>query len=75
MCSVRFETLTAVAMKIVFWDIPSCIPLKFSRRFEGICVLALPASRIMVVSFVAYSTTLKVESTVFLRNVGLYPRR
>jgi hypothetical protein len=64
MCSIGFEILTAVAMKIIFWDITPCSALKFSRRFEVMCLLALLATRVMVVSLMAYSTALKTEATV-----------
>jgi hypothetical protein len=33
---VGFEVFTAVVMKsIIFWDITSCSPLSFNRRFGG----------------------------------------
>jgi hypothetical protein len=35
---VRFEVLTAVAMKSsIFWDISLCSPLNVNRRFGGTC--------------------------------------
>jgi hypothetical protein len=44
---VGFEVLLAVDMKSsIFWDTPPCSPLKFNKRFRGICRFHLLSRRI-----------------------------
>jgi hypothetical protein len=78
MSSAGSEVPTALTVKsTVFWDITTYIPLKVNRRFGGICrarnqlesVLRFPYA-FMLVSFSAYSPTLKMEA-ICLRNVDL----
>jgi hypothetical protein len=57
-----FEVLTAMVMKTsVFRDITSCNPLKVDRRSGGTWLQAVLAICFMLVSRVAYSSTLKLE--------------
>jgi hypothetical protein len=72
---VVFELLTVVVMKsTVFWDIMPCSPLKVNQRFRGAYHLHLQGRRIsrarnqwqaLLVSCVAYSSTLKMEVICF----------
>jgi hypothetical protein len=64
------EVLTAVVMKIsVFWDITPCSPLKPNWHFGGTCRHQPQGRRISqatcftLVSYLAYSLTLKMEAT------------
>jgi hypothetical protein len=56
--NVRFEVIPAVVKKRpVFWDVTPCSPLEVSRRFGGACAAVL-ATRSMLVSCLAYTSTL-----------------
>jgi hypothetical protein len=49
----------------IFWDIRPCSPLKVNRRFGGTCRQATSSGlyALMLVSFLACSSTLKIEVT------------
>jgi hypothetical protein len=76
---IASEVLTAVIMKCsVFWYIATCSPMKVNRSFEGTYRLHLHCRRIsqarnqreaggklnfLIVPYLAYSSTLKMEAT------------
>jgi hypothetical protein len=73
---VRFVVLTAViTYNSIFWDVTPCSPLKVNRRFGRTYLLHFQdrrlsqgriyreASRARLVSYVAYSSVLKIEET------------
>jgi hypothetical protein len=58
-----FEVITAVVKKSsTFWDITPYSPLKVNWRFEGTCPLA---TCFVLVSYLAYSLTLRREAKCF----------
>jgi hypothetical protein len=63
---IGFEVLIAVAIKTsILWDITPCSPVKFNRRFREIYrrhLQSLLASRFMLVSCLACSSTLRMET-------------
>jgi hypothetical protein len=74
---IKFEVLTAVVMKCpIAWDITLCSLLKINTCFGGTCRLQLQGRRIsppelatnicfIIVLFLAYCLTLKMEVTSF----------
>jgi hypothetical protein len=56
--------------EFIFWDGTPCGPLKVNRRFRGTCRNYLQqASHFLLVSCLAYTTTLEMEATC-LRHIG-----
>jgi hypothetical protein len=60
--SVGFGVLTAVTIKgTVFWVVKPCIFLEVQRRFGGTYLLHLLVTYLLLVSYLAWSSTLKIE--------------
>jgi hypothetical protein len=61
----------------IFWDITTCSPLEANRRLGGTCGLnhlGLFATRFMLVSYLAYSSNLKIKTTCSSENSTEFQR-